>query len=260
MPEDSGQEGDTQGHVTDARKARHPLVFGPVFCPLASVSWYPGLRPGSPPGGGSYKNPGCPTAGGPRQARTLEGSGMQEVLGLPASQPKSLASPFRPLRGRATGKVTVLFAQAGANGPAAGHRPSAGVAPGRGLLQESRVPHRRWAAPGTDAGRLGDARGFRPPSFPAFQLSSGSYWEALGWDDVDARQSFGLYDTIVLLDFGLTPIDDMALLEFFEFVQVPIEVVPASLDRFREAVRDLLALPPPADEPGAPPQPATPER
>jgi len=90
--------------------------------------------------------------------------------------------------------------------------------------------------------------------------------EALGWDDVDARQNFGLYDTIVLLDFGLAPIDDMALLEFFEFVQVPIEVVPASLDRFREAVRGLLALPPaeaagpPADEPGAPPQPAPPER
>ncbi len=72
----------------------------------------------------------------------------------------------------------MLLAQAGANGPAADHRPAAGVAPGRGLLQKSRVPHRRWAAPGTDAGTLGDARGFRPPIFPAFQLSSGSYWKA----------------------------------------------------------------------------------
>ncbi len=96
----------------------------------------------------------------------------------PATDPKLLGSPFRPPRGRATGKVTVLFAQAGANGPAAGHRPAAGVAPGRGLLQKARAARRRWTAPGTDAGTLGDARGFRPPSFPAYQLSSRSYREA----------------------------------------------------------------------------------
>ncbi len=92
------------------------------------------------------------------------------------------------------------------------------------------------------------------------------FQEALGWDGVDARQSFGLYDTIVLLDFGLAPIDDMALLEFFEFVQVPIEVMSASLDRFREAIWDLLELPsaeaagPPAGEPSDPPQPTAAER
>jgi hypothetical protein len=66
------------------------------------------------------------------------------------------------------------------------------------------------------------------------------YMEALGWDEIDGRISFGRYDVIVLLDFGLEPIDDIAVLEFFDFTQTPIDIVPASLDRFRDLVRELM--------------------
>jgi hypothetical protein len=65
--------------------------------------------------------------------------------------------------------------------------------------------------------------------------------EGLGWDEVDARQNFGLYDVVILLDFGLEPIDDMAVLEFFDYVNTPVEIVPADLDYFRENVKYLLA-------------------
>jgi len=67
------------------------------------------------------------------------------------------------------------------------------------------------------------------------------FQEGLHWDEVDARQNFGFYDSIVLLDFGLEPIDDLQVLEFFEYTQKPIEVVPASLDRFRDQIDDLTA-------------------
>jgi hypothetical protein len=49
-----------------------------------------------------------------------------------------------------------------------------------------------------------------------------------------------LYDVVILLDFGLEPIDDMAVLEFFEYVKTPVEIVPADLAHFRENVKCLL--------------------
>ncbi|GAB4286140.1 MAG: hypothetical protein Kow0092_39880 [Deferrisomatales bacterium] len=94
----------------------------------------------------------------------------------------------------------------------------------------------------------------------AFVMSPGwlRHWreifqEALGWDEVDARQSFGLYDTIALLDFGLEPLDDMELLEFFEYTQTPIEVVPATLERFRRVLGEILDGP--GELPGGPGRP-----
>jgi len=67
------------------------------------------------------------------------------------------------------------------------------------------------------------------------------YVDTLGWDEIDGRINFGRYDVIVVLDFGLEPIDDIAVLELFDFTQTPVEIVPASLDRFRELVLELLA-------------------
>ncbi len=64
--------------------------------------------------------------------------------------------------------------------------------------------------------------------------------EALGWDTIDTGQNFGFYDCVVLLDFGLEPIDDLAVLEFFEFTRTPVEVVPADLGRFRSEITRLL--------------------
>lgn len=69
------------------------------------------------------------------------------------------------------------------------------------------------------------------------------FQKGLSWDEVDARQNFGFYDIVVLLDFGLEPIDDMAILEFFEYTQTPVEVVPASLDRFDRLLREMTQCP-----------------
>lgn len=64
--------------------------------------------------------------------------------------------------------------------------------------------------------------------------------EGLRWDDVDAHQNFGFYDSIVLLDFGLEAIDDFAVLEFFEYTGKPVEIVPATLDHFRSELERLV--------------------
>jgi hypothetical protein len=64
--------------------------------------------------------------------------------------------------------------------------------------------------------------------------------EGLHWDEVDARQNFGCYESIALLDFGLEPLDDLAVLEFFEYTGKPIEIVPATIDRFRSQLERLL--------------------
>lgn len=64
--------------------------------------------------------------------------------------------------------------------------------------------------------------------------------EGLGWDNVDARLNFGAYEKVVVLDFGLEPIDDLAVLEFFDFAQTEVEIAPASLDYFRARVEETL--------------------
>ena len=64
--------------------------------------------------------------------------------------------------------------------------------------------------------------------------------DGMGWDEIDGRINFGLYDVVVVLDFGLEPIDDIAVLEFFDFTQTPVEIVPATLDWFRQRVAELL--------------------
>lgn len=62
----------------------------------------------------------------------------------------------------------------------------------------------------------------------------------LSWDNDDARQNFGFYDVIILLDFGIEPLDDIEILEFFDFTNVPVEVFPASLEFFRLTLKRLL--------------------
>ena len=64
--------------------------------------------------------------------------------------------------------------------------------------------------------------------------------EGLGWDEIDGRINFGGYDQIVVLDFGLEPIDELAVLEFYDYTQTPVEIVPASLTWFRARVEELL--------------------
>jgi len=61
----------------------------------------------------------------------------------------------------------------------------------------------------------------------------------LGWDEIDGRQNFGYYDKILLLDWG-TPIDDLDVLEFYDYTQVPIEIYPITLDNLKAELSKLL--------------------
>ena len=67
------------------------------------------------------------------------------------------------------------------------------------------------------------------------------YVDGMGWDEIDGRINFGMYDVVVLLDFGLEPIDDIDVLELFDFTQTPVDVVPADLGWFKGRVAELLA-------------------
>lgn len=109
--------------------------------------------------------------------------------------------------------------------------------------------HRGCRLPGKDciAAFLGEDERRELEARKAFVMTPGwlrcwreIFQEGLGWDEVDARQNFSFYDTIVLLDFGLESIDDMDVLEFFEYTQKPVEVIPASLDRFRGVLRNVV--------------------
>jgi len=60
------------------------------------------------------------------------------------------------------------------------------------------------------------------------------------WTVEDARINLGWYDKILLLDTGLEPLTDELILNFFELTQVPIEILPVSLEHFKKVVLQLL--------------------
>lgn len=62
----------------------------------------------------------------------------------------------------------------------------------------------------------------------------------LGWDSSEARRNFGFYERVLLLDTGVLPVSEEALLEFFDYVQVSIEILPVTLDNLRREL--ALAL------------------
>ena len=65
--------------------------------------------------------------------------------------------------------------------------------------------------------------------------------EGQGWDEIDARQSFGFYDKILLLDTGIMEINEDDLLEFFEYTQVPIEIEAIDLAEFKGHIVQSIA-------------------
>ncbi len=69
-----------------------------------------------------------------------------------------------------------------------------------------------------------------------------SIMNALGWDEVDARINLGRYRRILLLDPGLRSLTDEEILEFYDVVQVPLEIERLDLDRFKQAVECLLEM------------------
>ena len=62
----------------------------------------------------------------------------------------------------------------------------------------------------------------------------------LGWDEADARQNFGLYERIVLLDAGVQSFSDEEVLEFFDFTGVPIDIVQIDLVPLGKLLRESL--------------------
>lgn len=66
------------------------------------------------------------------------------------------------------------------------------------------------------------------------------FMEGLGWDAIDARQNFGYYDRILLLDTGTGEISDEDMLEFFEYTQVPIEICPVTLDHLKKELEEVI--------------------
>lgn len=67
------------------------------------------------------------------------------------------------------------------------------------------------------------------------------FQNALGWDPVDGRANFSFYEVILILDFGLEPLDEMEILGLFEFTGTPIEVIPADLEHFKSQLDAALA-------------------
>lgn len=65
------------------------------------------------------------------------------------------------------------------------------------------------------------------------------YQQGHGWDSTDARINFGSFEKIVVLDTGIFTISDEELFEFFEYTQVPVELMPLSLNYFKSLVLDL---------------------
>ena len=61
------------------------------------------------------------------------------------------------------------------------------------------------------------------------------------WTVEDARISLGWYDRILLLDTQLAPLEDELIMEFYDLVQVPIEIMPIDLDHFQGVIDHLLS-------------------
>ncbi len=60
------------------------------------------------------------------------------------------------------------------------------------------------------------------------------------WTVEDARMSLGWYDRILLLDTQVDTISDEEIMEFYDLVQVPIEIMEIDLLHFQSVVEELI--------------------
>lgn len=95
---------------------------------------------------------------------------------------------------------------------------------------------------------LGDKMSDLDQEAKTFYITSGwlARWrdifvKGLGWDSIDARQNFGRYDRIILIDTGFDKISDEELLEFFEYTQVPIEIYTTTLENLKSNILNALS-------------------
>ncbi|MCP4716155.1 MAG: DUF1638 domain-containing protein [Deltaproteobacteria bacterium] len=63
---------------------------------------------------------------------------------------------------------------------------------------------------------------------------------AAGWDTTEMRIQHGRFDRIILLEPGINPVSEEEILELFDLIKVPIEVVPLDLDYFTQTVRNII--------------------
>ncbi|GAV23252.1 DUF1638 domain-containing protein [Carboxydothermus pertinax] len=94
---------------------------------------------------------------------------------------------------------------------------------------------------------LGDKINFVNQEAKTFFLTPGwlENWKSifingLGWDSITARQNFGFYERILLLDTGIKTFKEEEILEFFDYTQIPIETHEISLHNLRQLVLDTL--------------------
>lgn len=60
------------------------------------------------------------------------------------------------------------------------------------------------------------------------------------WSVTDARLSLGWYDKIIILDTGVEPLNDEQIMEFYDLIQVEIDILPVDLEHFQSVLQDLL--------------------
>lgn len=67
-----------------------------------------------------------------------------------------------------------------------------------------------------------------------------SMMAALGWNEVDVRINYGRYNRILVLEPGINPLSDEEILEFFDLIQVPIEIESLELDHFKSLLTAMI--------------------
>ncbi len=60
------------------------------------------------------------------------------------------------------------------------------------------------------------------------------------WSVTDARINLGWYDKILILDTCVEPLSDEQIMEFYDLIQVELEILPVDLDHFKAVVQNLL--------------------
>jgi hypothetical protein len=65
------------------------------------------------------------------------------------------------------------------------------------------------------------------------------FQQGQGWDTIDARINFGRYDKILILDSGSHDISEEEIFEFYDYIQVPIDIEPITLDYFKSVVTNI---------------------
>lgn len=60
------------------------------------------------------------------------------------------------------------------------------------------------------------------------------------WSTTDARLNLGWYDKILILDTGVDPLSDEQIMEFYDLIQVEIDLLAVDLKHFKELLLNLL--------------------